>query len=232
MSAIKTQVEMSIQGKKYLSVEQVKTELKNKLDREIKDRTIKQYLYNLKKVGKLFDAGRGWYSTIEQEFKLDKFPVAPLVEKMVEKYPELEFCVWSTEQIAGYYHHLPTKFSTFLYIDTNFISSIADYFRGGEYRVLKNPDPQEMTKNFFIEENPIVIRPQITEEPRDGHYATIQKIMVDLCVEKGSPAMDEGEYVRIFENLVMDHRINVAKSLRYASRRSCKEEIQNLLMAK
>lgn len=220
-----------IQSQKYFSVKKVRNYFENS-SVEIAQTSIYKYLQDLQRENEIFDAGEGWYSTLQAEFKLDKSSVTSLVEQMNQKFPDLDFCVWSTEQIASYYHHLPTKFSTFLYTEKKFLSAMTDYFRGGDYQVLNNPGPEEMKKQFFIEENPLVIRPGISEEPRLEHYAMIQKILVDLWKKKNSPVIDAMEYKKIFKNLVMEQRINVAKLFRYADRRSCKEEIKNLLIAK
>jgi hypothetical protein len=47
--------------------------------------------------------------------------------------------------------------------------------------------------------------------------------------EKKLGVVGEAEYVEIFNNIVFERRINVAKMLRYAGRRVCKEEIKNIL---
>lgn len=230
MPSAKELIQQFIGETKYFSDNKIAKYLEEN-DSPIKKNTIYQYLSKMKEKQKVFDAGHGWFSTIEKKFELDKSSVSSLVEKTEQEFPELNFCVWSTEQIAGYYHHLPTKFSTFFYTKKNFLTAMTDFFRGGDYQVLNNPGPKEMEKQFFIEENPLVIRPRISEEPRSGHYAMIQKILVDLWKEKDSPVIDTREYKKIFKNLVMETRINVAKLLRYADRRACKEEIKNLLMA-
>jgi biotin operon repressor len=41
--------------------------------------TVKVYLSQLKKEGLVFDAGRGWYSSIAEPFQLDTAPVEKLI---------------------------------------------------------------------------------------------------------------------------------------------------------
>lgn len=233
MPKLKTEVENFTETWKYFSV----SDLKNFLEKEnvkYEKGSIYQYLNKIKEENEIFDAGHGWYSILEKEFELETDPVEEFVSKFDEKYPELDFSVWSTEQIAPYFHHLPTKFVSFVYVDRNFHTAIFDYLRH-EYDanlVLKNPGKNEAKDRYFIDQKPIVLRHFISQSQEEGHYASIEKILVDLYrEEKKIGIVGESEYVRIFNNIVFDWRINVAKMLRYAGRRECKEYITNLLMS-
>ena len=61
--------------------------------------TVKTYLSRQKKEGKIFDAGRGWYSSISELYQLDTAPVEKLVAELKEAYPLLDFACWSTAQL-------------------------------------------------------------------------------------------------------------------------------------
>jgi hypothetical protein len=69
----------------------------------------------------------------------------------------------------------------------------------------------------------IVIRPRITREPVEGYYAAIEKILIDLFIEKDRlQLMDGSEYQQILHNLISSQRINMGRSLEYAERRKVK----------
>jgi len=233
MPKLKKKIEKFTHSKKYFSVSDVEDSLKDG-NMEFEKGSVYQYLNQLKSEHKIFDAGYGWYSILEKKFELDREPVEDFVSKFDEKYPELDFSVWSTEQIAPYFHHLPTKFVSFVYVDRNFHSAIFDYLRH-EYEnhlILKNPGKNEAQDRYFIDQKPIVLRHFISQSQEEGHYASIEKILVDLYMEeKKIGIVGESEYVRIFNNIVFDWRINVARMLRYAGRRECKEYIKNLLVS-
>jgi hypothetical protein len=77
----------------------------------------------------------------------------------------------------------------------------------------------------------VVIRASITREPVDGYYATIEKILVDLFIERDRLLlMDEAEYVRVFRNLVLSHRINMARLLEYAERRKIEDALRTNIL--
>ena len=118
---------------------------------------------------------------------------------------------------------MPGKFVTFICTDVDSLGPVFDYLRDVYPNTYLNPDQKEVRKNFIIQENTIVLRQEITEEPRDGHFARIEKILVDLYFEKERLNLIDGwEYDRIFENIVKQFRIDISKLSRYAYRRKIK----------
>ena len=93
--------------------------------------------------------------------------------------------------------------------------------------VYLNPVESEIKKSFVIKESTFVLRPSITEEPVDGHWATIEKILVDLYLEANRVKLVSlTEYDRILNNIISDARINIARLLRYAKRREIRDQIK------
>jgi hypothetical protein len=208
-----------IVGKKYFTVQAVKKSA-NKIQRGVKSATINQYLYNMKKSGDLYDAGRGWYSSIAEAFQVSVKSLDQLGSMVHKKYPLLTFSIWSTEQLKSFAHHMMTQYTQFVYADIDAMPSIADYLREQGYQTYQNPQKLEVEKYFQASQKTVVIRASVTREPVDGYYATIEKILVDLFIEKDRLLlMDEAEYERVFRNLVLSHRINMARLLEYAERR-------------
>lgn len=233
MVTVKEALVKFIGRKKYFSINECRENLSEK-GIDFNSNTVKQYLYDLRSNREIYNAGTSWYSTLKDEFDLQTEPVERLVLSFDEKYPDLEFSVWSTEQIASFFHHLPTRFATFIYVDRDFHAPIFDYLRNDydDHLVLKNPGKNEAADHFFIDQNPIVLRHYISQSREDNHFASIEKILVDLFMEeKKLGVVGEAEYLEIFNNIVFERRINVAKMLRYSGRRECKEEIKKLLMS-
>lgn len=194
------------------------------------DESIKKYLYNLKNAGEIFDAGRGWYSNIPQAFQLDKEPVVKLVRLIGEKYPLLSFSCWSTRQLQSYFHHLQAKFVTFVYSDKDYISTIFEFLRENDLNAYLNPFHYEIKKSFIVDENTVILRPSITKEPSQGHFAEIEKILIDFYVENDKLQItSEWEYNNLFKQVVAGQRISIASLLGYAIRRKLTNEIKNLL---
>ena len=194
------------------------------------NQTFKQNLNQLTKEKAIFDAGRGWYSTVEQAYKLDTEPVDIFIKMMSEKYPFLPFCCWSTGQLRSHAHHMLARYVIFLFTDRDFMPDVFDYLRATDYKVYLNPTLQEARKNFSIEDNTLVIRPSISRQPQDIHYATIEKILVDIFVESEDLwLMDKNEYQKIFLDVISNNRINISLLLKYSEIRRVRNEIEKLI---
>lgn len=222
---IRSSIKHFLSGKKYFTVKAVRQYLA-KRSLKFREQTLRQYLYELKGRGVIYDAGYGWYSTIAQGFRIDTSPLTELVNLLAKKYPLLPFSCWSTAQIQGYSHHIPTWFVTLLYVDMDDVMSLFEFLRDENFNVFANPGKAETEKQFMIRDRTIVIRPLVTEGPVTGYYATIEKLLVDLFVEKDRLMfMDGAEYQRVARNLLGSARINMAQMLRYARRREMRQSM-------
>jgi hypothetical protein len=211
----------------YFSVENIEAQLKRRR-MKVNHNTLKQNLIRLKKKKIIFDAGRGWYSSVPTAFALNTAPIQQLANDIKAGFPLLKFCCWSTQQLQSFAHHMMTKFAAFVYAEIDLIPSIAEHLDGKGYHVFPNPTKSEVKKYFALKERTCILRPSITEEPTDNSYATIEKILVDLYVEKDRVYLIDGaEYKRIFNNVVTSQRINMGRLLRYAKRREVKETLTN-----
>ena len=186
--------------------------------------TLNRYLVDFNKDGILYGAGRGWYSFVKQSFKLDRQPVKKIVSPLEKKYPLLSFSVWSTEQVKSFAHHMLTRFVTFVYVDRDAISGIYDFLKDSSYDVWLNPRGNDVRK-FSIGEKTVVIRPAISRESSSGHFANIEKVLVDLFVEAAAlNLMDEDECCLILNGVFTVGRADIGTLLNYAKRRKLKTE--------
>ena len=186
--------------------------------------TLNRYLVDFNKEGILYGAGRGWYSFVKQSFELDRQPIKKIATEIEKKYPLLSFSAWSTEQLKSFAHHMLTRFVTFIYLDRDAMSGVFDFLKDSGYDAWLNPHGNDARK-FTIEEKTVVIRPAISRERSSGHLSDIEKILVDLLVEASAlNLMDEDEYYRILENVLMSGRIDIGSLLNYAKRRKLKTE--------
>jgi len=220
-----------VAGTKYFNATVLKAHLARRKVRYA-PRTINQYLYNLRSEGKLYDAGRGWYSTLPNALKLNTDPVVELESTVNAEFPLLGFSCWGTEQIQPFAHHLQTNFVQFLYVDTDAIAPVAEFLVTKSYNAYANPGIPEFEKYFEPKNRSVIVRASITEEPVAGHFATIEKILVDLYLEKDrTHLMDAAEYERVFTNLAYSQRINMARLLRYAQRRKVQNAFSDIIFS-
>ncbi len=227
---IKEHIVNYAKSKYYFHINELKKYFAKK-EIEYKKDTLKKNLYLLKKGNLIYAAGRGWYSTIKEEFKLDANPVKKVITLIKEKFPLLEFSCWSTEQIKGFFHHLPSQFVTFVHAEKDFLQSLKDFLLDNGYNVYLNPYKIEAEKYLDLKSKTVVLRPSISSrEPKHQCLAKIEKIIVDLFMEnKKINIIDIEEYNKIVSNIVLNYRINMAEMLDYAHNRKIKSKIQSVI---
>lgn len=193
--------------------------------------TLKKYLYLLKKNEVIYPAGRGWYSNIQKEFELNIESTKKIIKLLIEKFPLLEFSCWSTEQLKGFFHHLPTQFVTFIYTDKDFLQSVKDFLIENDYNVYLNPYKIEVEKFVELKPQTIILRPSVSSRvSKEKNLTKIEKILVDLFMEmKKITLIDKDEYIKIVSNIILNYRINMAEMLDYADRREVKERVWHVI---
>jgi len=218
--------------KKYFNIDDIRKELNDK-EINFKNDTLKRYCYDLKKNNIIYSAGKGWYSHIAKDFKLDKKPIEKLVIQLRNKFPFLEFSCWSTEQLKSHFHHLPSQFVIFIYAGKDFLQSIQDFLSEKEYNTYLNPYKKEAEKFVELKSEAVILRRLITlRTSNNQYYAGIEKILVDFFMEnKKLNLIDLSEYKKIISNIILNYRINISKTLDYAHERKVKKHIKEIILS-
>ncbi len=198
---------------------------------KFRENSLKQQLYLLRKEEFIYSAGRGWCSNIQKEFELNIEPTEKIMKLLIEKFPLLEFSCWSTEQLKGFFHHLPSQFMTFIYTDKDFLSTLRDFLTENNYNIYLNPSKIEAEKFIELKTKTIILRPWVSSRvSKEKNLTKIEKILVDLFMEmKKISLIDKDEYTKIFSNIILNYRINIAEMLDYAHDRKIKDQILNMI---
>jgi len=205
-------------GRYYFSLKDINNDLE-KLDQKINSETLKKNIARFKNENIIYSAGRGWYSFLQKKFVLNKEPVRNIINLMKREFPLLDFNVWSTEQLAPYFHHIPTRFFTFIYADKVHLQTIYEKLLIKGKKVYLDPTLKEAEKIFNVEIETIILRSKTTEASIKENYAQIETILIEFFREMIKIAiLDEWEYEEIFKNIVLRQRINIAALRRYNSR--------------
>lgn len=184
------------------------------------DPVLRQTVHRLMKRRNIYDAGQGWYSSLETEYSLHTAPVEEDVEVLEEEFPFLEFCVWSNQQIASHYHHLPTKFLIFIHTEKNTQEAVFNFLLSQEKHAYLDPKTTNM-QNFHQKKYTYIVRSSIPRQPCSNHFATVEKILVDLHVENEKfNLMGEEEFRTILFNIAAPARIQVSRLLSYSHERN------------
>jgi len=232
-NSIKNRIYTYAKRKNYFSMKDLRKFL-NQNNIAYTNNNLKQSIYRLKLDGLIYESGRGWYSTIKEEFILTRRPIEKIIETINSNFPLLVFSFWSTEQLKTFFHHLPSQFVTFIYSDKDFLESLRDFLENNNYNVFLNPQKKEAEKFVHFKDQTVILRPSIAHrEPKDKHFTRIEKIIVDLYMEaKKMGLIDKEEFKKIIENIMSNNRINLSEMLDYAHNRKIRREIENIVYEK
>ena len=157
---------------------------------------------------------------IERPLIAEREFVQEIVDILAKKYPHLDFSCWSTKHIRSFMHHLLAKFVTFVYTQWEAMEPMGDLLESEGYKVWVNPHGKDIDRFHVNMEKTVVIRPLISRVPVDGHFASFEKILVDLRIEiRQLPLMDENEYDTLLSNALTAGRVDVGTLISYAKRR-------------
>jgi restriction endonuclease S subunit len=189
--------------------------------------TVKSYLSRQNKEGKIFDSGRGWYSSIAKPYQLDTAPVEKLVGELKAAFPLLDFACWSTEQLNEMLRHQLAKHVQFAYVERDAIDSVADWLKSHGYKTYANPGKQER-KRFSIEEKTVVVLPLTTKTPHQDGFASVAKIVVDVLADTGPfSIINIPEFIDGASDVIKSQRIDMSELMKYSTRR--KTDISSLI---
>jgi len=199
---------------------------------EIPYTTINWRIYKLVQLGILQRVGKGLY----QLGKATIF-VPPINNKMQKietllnkRFPFVKYCQWDLSRINAFAHHLINFNVSFVDVEKDAVHSA--------YYILKEKFPkvmavQNLYDGFSEFNNYIIVRPLITEAPIQTtekiHTATLEKILVDLAVDKEFISFQGSEIYAIFESAMGQYTVNQNTLLRYAARKNKKEEIKKII---
>ena len=226
---IKRLVEDYVRDKHYFQIRNLKEALRER-GVPFLDKTLRQYLYVLKKEKRLFSAGRGWYSNLSDPFSLDTRPIRKVTDNLREQFPLLSFSCWSTAQIQSYFHHLQSKNLIFVYVGKDDLLPLFEFLKENNYECYLNPTKRDLNTLFRASPETIILRQAISEEPRNGYFAAIEKVLVDLFIEhERLQLFDTREYRTLFEKIVLQYRIDMARLMRYAGRKGVRWGLENII---
>ena len=193
--------------------------LARQLGLKISAGTLRVYLSEAVKQGHIHAAGRGWYSSLATEFRLDTKPVASMVRLLEKKFPLLDFHCWATAQINPYMHHLLGKSVTFVNTDGDAMDTVAEFLRDDGYNVHLNPRGGAGEK-FAVRQKTVVVRKRVLTAPVVNHFARIETLLVDLLLEtQRLGLMDAGEFRDMARAVASSGRISVSDLVAYAADR-------------
>jgi len=201
-------------------------------EQEILYPTINWRIYKLIRLDVLQRVGKGCY----QLGKSNIF-VPPINNKMKKietflqkNFPFVKYCQWDLSRMNSFLHHLINFNIFFVDVEKDVVNSV--YYALKE-KFVKVMAVQNLYDGLSEFNNYIIVRPLITEAPIQktgkNYTATLEKMLVDLAVDKEFIPFQGSEIYNIFESAMEQYTINQNTLLRYAARKNKKEEIKKII---
>ena len=207
----------------YVSFEAIKKHARETWP-DLKDDTLRQYLSEAAEQGFLFDAGKGWYSSLSNPAVLPAEPVQKWIDLVSGAFPLLEFTCWATVYWNPWLRHLVNRSTVFLQSDSVNLPSVHEFLvtKGIDSRL--NPTAVEIAKNPLGPDT-IVLRPRPKAAPGEGPVAPVEQFLVDSWVEnKAFNLFDSKELKESMVRLIHGERVRFSSLLSYLKYRLPKND--------
>ncbi len=151
-----------------------------------------------------------------------------------EELPFTRYCLYEGEWINPFMHHIAGNRLHYLEVERDAMDSVFDLLSAKGYVVFLHPDRDFMYRYVDIHNDAaIIIKPFISESPvihiNDIPCPTLEKMIVDISKDPDFDYLQGMEYIRVLHNIKEEYRINKSRLLRYAARRSVREEMKKAL---
>jgi len=211
-----------IENTAYFSYDAVWESVTRTTGKEPSPSTLRHYLSDCIKQGILYDAGKGWYSSLSEPLTFPDATVAKPLREITKRLPMLSVSAWSTEWINPYMHHLLSKSFQFVSMERDAMSTVAELLLDAGFEVLVHPDSETFEKFSSRLQNPLILYPSLSREPspRDG-IAPPEKWLVDLLVENERLAFAENDELQQAVNRLLGAgHVKISELVSYARRRN------------
>lgn len=198
------------------------------------DNTINTYLYKLKKRGIINNLSRGVYTLGDIETFTPQIndQLKKIAKQIQKNYPFISYCVWNSTWLNDLMRHQPFKNSTIVEVEKVAAEQVFNELTSSFSNVFINPDELFFDRYMGNLNNIIIIKNLISEAPivenKKVYIPTLEKILVDILIDKELFAAQQGELDFIFKSAFDKYDINKAKMKRYAARRNREEEVEKI----
>jgi DNA-binding PadR family transcriptional regulator len=198
--------------------------------------TITVYLSKLKKAGIINNPARGVYSISNKQIFNPEINqnLKKIYNKIHKDFPFIEICVWNTKWLSDLMRHQPFKNFTIIEVDKEAEEQVFNAVSEWTKNVYFNPDEEILERYISTNtEEVTIIKNLVTEAPTTKNnkieIPTLEKILVDILIDRELFAAQQGELDFIFKSAFDKYDINKAKMKRYAIRRNKESELEQMI---
>lgn len=152
------------------------------------------------------------------------------------RYEDVDYCLWSTNWLSIFMHHIPFNSFYVLETDKEVCESAFYLLKDNGINAYYMPSTEQIEKYVLPEDNSIIVRPLITRAPcikqEKIRIASVEKILVDIFCDQDIYYLYSAREQRwIFENILNSYNINFSTLLSYAERRKRDGELRKYLLS-
>ena len=194
--------------------------------------TINWRIYKLVRLGVLERVGKGVYQLGKTNIFIPSVnnKMQKIETFLQQRFPFAQYCQWDLSRINSFAHHLINFNVSFVDVERDAVDSVYYALREQFSKVMAVQNLYDGISEF---KNYIIVRPLVTEAPvqKAGkiHTVTLEKMLVDLAVDKEFMPFQGNEIYAIFESAMEQYTVNQNTLLRYAARKHKKEEIKKII---
>lgn len=203
---------------------------------DLNENTLLSRIFGLKKKGVIssYERGRFMVGGRPDLKMLVSSQNHELTAKISSELPHIRFTVWELQSLMSIVGAEPRQNITFVETDKEACESVFEVLKEIRKDLFLKPDEVIISRYATMHENPVFIKPLISEAPLDKVKKTtvpsLEKLCVDLMIEQVYFSEMKGQlYREMLKKFFADNVINHSALRRYASRRGCREEIINML---
>jgi len=217
-------------NKEYFQVEDLFTFYQS-FEPTIAKSTVNWRIYSLVKTDVIKRIGRGKYNCGNGNAFLPQItPKALKINSFVKtNFPYLNYIIWHISEINSVSQHLINKDTYYVEVERDAIDAVFEQLRERFKYVLRG----KTNEDVYLGESVIVVRSLVTGSPTqlasNVPTTTIEKLLVDLFSDKEFEFLQGYELTHIFNNAFSKYTINIDKLLRYASKKTKRPFIVNII---
>jgi hypothetical protein len=155
-----------------------------------------------------------------------------LNEKLKRQFPFAEFCLWNSNEITPFMHHIPLLKTFFVEVERDVLESVFNYLNeDAGKRVFLTPSSEEYIR-YINGNEAYIVKSLISESPlqmvENIKMPSIEKILVDVAGDIDFEFVQGRELEKFYSNVLERMFVNKCKLMRYAARRNRKKEVEQL----
>lgn len=190
------------------------------------EKTIRNIVGILKRNNIIKEVEKNKYIIVTKNvYKYNEENIENRIYKLIQKeYPKIDMIVWNTKILNEFTLHYAVNNYIIVEVEKMAIELVVNLLKehfGKKITVTTSKILSENKEMFLNEEQIIIVKQLISKSPlekiENKKYITIEKIMVDLYVDKLYLSYQGKELENIYENIFEKYDINLKRLIKYAS---------------